>query len=279
MLLKNKTWQWVALAGVIVVLATAAWWFWSGDRRAHNSFRTAPVTRGDIVAAISATGTVQPEEVVDVGAQVAGRIVAFGKDKNGKTVDYGSEVEAGTVLAQIDDAIYAAEVSQAQAQVAQAKANVRRADADLGQLRAKLFQAEREWVRAKQLGPSDALSQSDFDAAVSAYEVAAANLKVGQAALVQAKDGVAQTEATLRRASQNLAYTTIISPVRGVIVDRRVNIGQTVVASLNAPSLFPHRQRPQAHAGLGFGERSGYRQHPPRPAGFLHGGCLPRGGF
>jgi len=238
LLLKNKTWQWAAIISLIVVLAGTAWWFWSGKSGNDHSFRTAQVSRGGLVAAISATGTVQPEEVVDVGAQVAGRIVAFGKDKNGKTVDYGSDVEAGTVLAQIDDAIYAAEVSQAQAQVAQAKANVRRADADLGQLRAKLFQAEREWVRAKQLGPSDALSQSDFDAAVSAYEVAKANLKVGQAALVQAKDAVAQVEATLRRASQNLAYTTIISPVRGVIVDRRVNIGQTVVASLNAPSLF-----------------------------------------
>ena len=73
---------------------------------------------------------------------------------------------------------------------------------------------------------------------VSAYEVAKANVNVGQAALVQAKDAVAQTEAILRRASQNLDYCTIRSPVKGVIIDRRVNIGQTVVASLNAPSLF-----------------------------------------
>jgi HlyD family secretion protein len=147
-------------------------------------------------------------------------------------------VEAGTVLAQIDDALYAAEVSQAKAQVAQAQANVKRAEADLGQLRAKLYQAERDWLRAKKLGPSDALSQSDYDAALSAFEVAKANLNVGQAALVQAKDAVAQAEANLRRASQNLDYCTIKSPVKGVIIDRRVNIGQTVVASLNAPSLF-----------------------------------------
>ncbi|MBI4797096.1 MAG: efflux RND transporter periplasmic adaptor subunit, partial [Deltaproteobacteria bacterium] len=107
-----------------------------------------------------------------------------------------------------------------------------------GQLKAKLFQAERDWGRAKQLGPSDALSQSDYDAALSAFEVAKANLNVGQAAVVQTKDAVAQAEATLRRASQNLDYCTIRSPVKGVIIDRRVNIGQTVVASLNAPSLF-----------------------------------------
>jgi len=221
---------------LVLALVLATWlWYGSGG---GGSFRTTAVTRGDLLATISATGTVEPEEVVDIGAQVAGRIVSFGKDKNGKTVDYGSVVEAGTVLAQIDDAIYSAEVSQAKAAVAQAKANVKRSEADLGQFRARLFQAERDWGRAKKLGPSDALSQSDYDAAQSGFEVAKANLNVGQAAVIQTKDAVAQAEATLRRASQNLDYCTIKSPVKGVIIDRRVNIGQTVVASLNAPSLF-----------------------------------------
>jgi HlyD family secretion protein len=228
----------IAAVALALGLAAAAWWFWTGNGRGNHSFRTAQVIRGDLAATISATGTVQPEEVVDVGAQVAGKIVSFGKDKDGKMVDYGSVVGAGTILAQIDDAIYASKVSQAQAQVAQAQANVKRAEADLGQLKAKLFQAERDWQRAEKLGPSDALSQSDYDAALSAYEVAKANLKVGEAAVLQAKDAVAQAQANLRRASQNLDYCTIKSPVKGVIIDRRVNIGQTVVASLNAPSLF-----------------------------------------
>jgi len=236
---KESSWKKKALlvACLLIVLA-AVLWFWQGNDAGATAFRTVPLSRGDLQAVISATGTVEPEEVVDVGAQVAGRIVAFGKDRDGKTVDYGSQVEAGMVLAQIDDALYAADVSQSKAQLAQAKANVQRAEADLGQLKAKLFQAERDWMRAKKLGPSDALSQSDYDAALSAYEVAKANLNVGQAALVQTKDAVAQAEAALRKASQNLDYTTIRSPVKGVIIDRRVNIGQTVVASLNAPSLF-----------------------------------------
>ncbi len=225
--------------GLAVVLGLlAVYWFWPGDNSGGAVFRTAPITRGDLLAAISATGTVEPEEVVDVGSQVAGKIVSFGKDKNGKTVDYGSEVEAGTILAQIDDSLYAADVAQARAALAQARANVRRAEADLGQFKAKLFQAEQDWKRAQKLGPSDALSQSDFDAARAAFDVARANLNVGQAALLQTKEAVAQAEATLRRAQQNLDYCTIKSPVRGVIIDRRVNIGQTVVASLNAPSLF-----------------------------------------
>jgi HlyD family secretion protein len=222
----------------VVLLLFLVIWLWQRNHSDNVSFRTAPVYRGDLLAAISATGTVEPEEVVDIGAQVAGKIVSFGTDKDGKPVDYGSNVGAETVLAQIDDALYAADVSTAKAQLAQAKANLQRAEADLGQLKAKLFQAERDWARAKKLGPSDALSQSDYDAAQSAYEVAKANVKVGQAAIVQAKDAVAQAEAVLRRAAQNLDYCTIRSPVKGVIIDRRVNIGQTVVASLNAPSLF-----------------------------------------
>ena len=201
-------------------------------------FKTVQVKRGDLQAMISATGTVEPEEVVDIGAQVAGRIVSFGKDKNGEEVDYGSVVEAGTVLARIDDALYAADAASAKAQLAQAKAAVQKAQADLGQMEAKLLQTENDWKRAQKLGPSDALSQTDFDAARANYEVAKANLGVGKAAVVQAQGTVSQAEATLKRNLQNLAYCTIKSPVKGVIIDRRVNIGQTVVSSLSAPSLF-----------------------------------------
>jgi len=223
---------------ILVVLGSIAWLFLGRGNDHTALFRTEEVTRGDLIATISATGTVEPEEVIDVGAQVAGQIVAFGKDKFDKTIDYGSVVEEGTVLAWIDDSLYASDVAQAKAQLAQAKAGVLRSEADLGQLQARLQQAERDWYRAKKLGPSDALSQSDFDAALSACEVAKANVEVGKAAIVQARDAVAEAEAALRRVQRNLDYCTIKSPVKGVIIDRRVNIGQTVVASLNAPSLF-----------------------------------------
>jgi HlyD family secretion protein len=196
------------------------------------------VKRGDLLVSISATGTVEPEEVIDVGAQIAGQIVSFGKDAAGRTVDYGSVVEEGTVLAKIDDSLYSADAAQAEAQVQSGRATLQRAEADLGQLRAKLHQAERDWQRAQKIGPSEALAEASFDAYKSAYESAAANLAVGQAAILQARASLAQAEALLRRAQRNLSYTTIKSPVKGVIIDRRVNIGQTVVASLNAPSLF-----------------------------------------
>jgi HlyD family secretion protein len=228
----------MVIAVVAVVAALALMGYLLRGSGKSSGFKTIQVKRGDLQATISATGTVEPEEVVDVGAQVAGRIVSFGQDKSGEEVDYGSVVEAGMVLARIDDALYAADVNSAKAQLAQNKAAVLNAEANLLQLQAKLFQAQRDWARAQKLGPSDALSQTDYDAAQSANEVAKANVEVGKAAIVQAKSAVNQSEAQLQRAQQNLSYCTITSPVKGVIIDRRVNIGQTVVSSLNAPSLF-----------------------------------------
>lgn len=215
----------------------AAWLLQRNDDQAVLC-RTSQVTQGDLLVSISATGTVQPEEVIDVGAQVAGQILSFGKDVNGKPVDYGSFVEEGTVLARIDDSLYLADAAQAEAQVQSAKASELRAEADLEQMKAKLRQAERDWQRAQRLGPSEALAQASYDAYQSTYETTKANVAVGEAAILQAKASLAQAEAVVRRAQRNLGYCTIKSPVKGVIIDRRVNIGQTVVASLNAPSLF-----------------------------------------
>lgn len=227
----------IILAAAVLIGGSAAWYRnRSGDDTAV--YQSSPVSRGDLRVTISATGTVEPEEVIDVGAQVAGQILSFGRDVDGRIVDYGSHVAAGTVLARIDDSLYASEAANAQAQVQASQAGLQRAEADLEQYKAKLLQAERDWQRAEKIGPSEALAQASFDAYRSAYETAKANLAVGQAAILQAKAGQAQARAVLSRAQRNLGYCTIISPVNGVIIDRRVNIGQTVVASLNAPSLF-----------------------------------------
>jgi HlyD family secretion protein len=235
----NRLTKRAVMALVLLAIVTfPTLWFLRRSDSESVSFRTAPVKKGDLLATISATGTVEPEEVIDVGAQVAGQILSFGQDVSGKPVDYGSVIEQGTVLAQIDDSLYKADVANATAQLVQARAGLQRAEADLGQMQAKLVQTDRDWKRAQKLGPSDALSQSDFDAALSGYEVAKANVGVGKAAIEQAKGTVAEAEAILQKAQRNLDYCTIRSPVKGVIIDRRVNIGQTVVASLNAPSLF-----------------------------------------
>src|SRR5438270_10536921 len=205
-------------------------------------FRVAEVQRGDLRATISATGTIEPQEVVDVGAQVAGMIKEFGADPRDsiKRIDYGTPVKVGTVLAKIDDSLYQGQVDQAKAQLAQAQAGLKKVEADLIQMKAKVFQTQRDYTRAQQLGPGqgNAISALDFDTARANFDVSRSGLGVGEATIEQAKQTVAMSQASLKLAETNLGYTTIRSPVDGVIVDRRVNVGQTVVASLNAPSLF-----------------------------------------
>jgi len=219
---------------VVVGLAAGGAFYYTKHLAADSvvSFRTVAVKRDNLTYTISATGTVEPEEVVDVGAQVVGIIKSLGVDPSDpekdpakkKTIDYDSIVHKGTVLALIDDAVY-------KAQLAQAKATLDRSNADLLELQAHCDQAEQEWKRAKALLPSKAIADTDYDLDVANYKAAQANVKVGVAT-------IKQNEALLDLAKTNLDYTIIKSPVEGMIVDRRVNVGQTVVSSLNAPSLF-----------------------------------------
>jgi HlyD family secretion protein len=231
----------VVLSILVVGLVSAAGvWWWHRSAAPADSFRTAAVKRGDVESAISATGTVEPEEVIDVGAQVAGLIDKFGADpeKADRFVDYGTHVKEGMLLAHVDDSLYAADDQNARAAVDEANANVARAVADLGQMKAKLVEAQRDWDRAQKIGPSDALSENDYDMYQANFETAQANVGVDEAAVSQAKSAVTEAEAQAKKSKKNLDYCTILSPVDGVIIDRRVNIGQTVVSSLSAPSLF-----------------------------------------
>jgi len=230
------------IAIVIVVLAAVfGGGFAAYERiadRPNFEYRTELVHRGDVVSSISATGTLEPEEVVDVGAQVAGAITAFGTDTNGKLIDYNSKVLPGMLLAKIDDTVYKADADVAKAQLEQAETAIDKGEADLAQAKAKLLQAENDWKRARDLGPSDALSQNDYDMYQSNYETAKATVAIAESEIRQAKSGVPLAKAELDKAQRNLDYCTITSPVKGTILDRRVNIGQTVVSSLNTPSLF-----------------------------------------
>ena len=264
--------SWSITIVVFLLLAGAAgavgvYWFSQPSSKDALTWKTANVQRGELVVTIAATGTLEPEEVVDVGAQVAGKIQEFGREPDSqKMIDYGSVVEPDTVLARIDPSLYEEEVNfataqlgkgtaklhQMRAQVKEAQANVRRAQADLVQLKAKLHQAERDWQRAQKLFPTGAFTSEQYDNSQALYETAKAGVAVGEAAIAQAECAVntarateeeadadvASAQASLNRARKNLEYTTIRAPIKGVIIDRRVNIGQTVVASLNAPSLF-----------------------------------------
>ena len=234
--------KWIKRIVLVVVLLVATGaagaWLHSRGNSTNISFKTTQVTRSDLLISIDATGTLEPEEVVDVGAQVAGQVVTLGKDADGKTVDYSSQVEVGTVLASIDKSLAQADVKQAEAQMRSSNASIQRAKANLEQLKAKLSQAQRDWQRAQKLGPSEALAQASYDSYQSVYEIAKANVSVGEASILEANADLSLAETTLWRANRNLGYCTIASPVKGVIIDRRVNIGQTVVSSFSAPSLF-----------------------------------------
>ena len=225
---------------VIAVLGGVAFWAYKSFATppAQIEYITTPAIRQSMENTISSTGTVEPEELVNVGAQVGGMITTFGTDVKGKTVDYTSEVKAGQMLALIDDSLYAADVKQARAQLAQSEANIKQCEANIKQAQAKLLLATNEWERAQKLLPQNAISRSEYDSAESEFISCTAAIATNEAALAVAKAQKASNEATLERAEYDLNYCTISSPVDGVIIDRRVNIGQTVNSSMSAPSLF-----------------------------------------
>jgi HlyD family secretion protein len=240
---------------------------WSENSTSNISYKTYILQRKTIASTISATGTLEPSEIIDVGAQVAGRIMEFGVDPDtGKHLDYGSRVTKGMVLARIDPSVYEVEVAMAEAQskradaqlaqtiaqVKEAESAVLRSEAEWMQQKSKLDRAEREWQRAKGLISSNSVSAAEYDAARSEFETAQAGVRVAMAAIEQSQSrlvsqraaiagseaDVENSNAILKKAQTTIAYCSIVSPIDGIIIDRRVNQGQTVVASLSTPSLF-----------------------------------------
>lgn len=237
----------------LICAGGAGYWYFSGDSAAvQTRLNTVAVVQEDFVSKVQATGTLEPQELVDVGAQVTGEIKEFGVDLDGRPVDYGSEVKAGQLLARIDDTIVELDIKRAEAQVSQAQAQILSSDASVAQAKASISQAtanknkaDRDLARAKALGVGDALSQMQYDQYVNSAEIAAANLESATAqlqtaeaqqasALAQLQSAEAQLESELR----NRDYTRISTPVDGTIVVRQVNVGQTVVSSMNATTLF-----------------------------------------
>ncbi|MBS5532142.1 efflux RND transporter periplasmic adaptor subunit, partial [bacterium] len=225
---------------ILAVLAGGGYWGykrWFGQKT-RTVFKTETAERADLASTISATGTVEPEELVNVGAQVSGKIAVFGEDANGKSVDYGSQVRQGMVLARIDDAVYGAEMRAAEASKLQAEANIKQAKANIDLAEAQLLLAKSNWERAQTLQTKDAMSKSDYDSYKAEYDSAVATISVRRANLAQAEAELASAQASYDKAKQNYDYCIISSPVDGVIIDRRVSVGQTVVSSMSASSIF-----------------------------------------
>lgn len=207
----------IIIGGVILIAVAATAFFLFRNKNGEVQYRTEKVTKGDIEMTITATGTVNAVTTVLVGTQVSGTIRNI-------YVDYNSPVKKNQLIARIDPATFQAQVDQARANLLSAKANLEKA-------RATTADAKRTMERNRELLSKDLIAQSDYDTAETNYANAAAGVNA-------AKAQIAQTEAALRSAEINLRYTKILSPVDGVVISRNVDVGQTVAASFQTPTLF-----------------------------------------
>jgi HlyD family secretion protein len=214
--MNSKTWKALIAAGVIGT-TTAVGAFYSRGDTARPVVTAEPVTRGDIVTTIAATGTLEAVTTVEVGTQVSGSIRAL-------DADFNSIVRKGQVLAELDPSLYRSAVEQAHANVLGAEANQER-------LQVAAVDAETKLARAQVLSAKQLISRADLETAEVAVRSAAAQVKSAAAQLAQAR-------ASLRQAEVNLAKTIITSPIDGIVIARNVDVGQTVAASLSAPTLF-----------------------------------------
>lgn len=192
---------------VILLLAGGAGYagysYWKKPEKAPVEFQTAAISRGDIVQSVTANGSLTPIRMVEVGSQISGMITDI-------KVDFNSRVKAGEIVAQIDPASYQRALGEAEAQLVNAQATE-----ELAVL---------EYDRAKELLAANLISKSDFD--------------TRRVNLSQAKATVKTREANVERARVDLERTTIAAPMDGVVISRKVEIGQTVAATMNTPTLF-----------------------------------------
>ena len=244
----------LAVASIVVVASMA-----DGGNRENSGYRLATVDRGPVVKSISSTGTLSAVVTVLVGSQVSGQIVEL-------PADFNSRVQAGQVIARIDPATFESRVRQAEAELAVTLANVvqrraaldratadlRNSDAQVAYARTRVAEAKNELQRKQSLLQREFASQAQVDtartgreAAVAAFNAALANVEarraqvaMAEADILTADAQVMQREASLSNAQVDLDRTFIRSPVDGVVIERKVDIGQTVAASLQAPDLF-----------------------------------------
>src|SRR5581483_10047754 len=193
--------------------------------------QTVPLTRGDITDSVGATGTLQAVTTVQVGSQVSGNIAWLG-------ADFNSIVHKDQVIAKLDPSLFDAQLQQAKANFLQSQANLNKAQSDLEQRRVALTDANQKYTRAKELAARSLLPQSDLDAAKIAVDTAQAALESQQATLKQAQAQVSMNQASVNQNQVNLEHCVITAPIDGIVIQRSVDVGQTVAASMQAPTLF-----------------------------------------
>jgi HlyD family secretion protein len=218
----------IAGAALLLAALVAAPMLRRGD---HVQYLATKVQQGEIRDAVEATGIVNAVVNVQVGSQVSGTIAKL-------NADFNSHVHKGDVIALIDPRLFEGAVQQATADVENAKANVVAASAGLTKAKAALVQTKAEYDRAQTMIEKSIGTQQALDVAKANYDSARAAVVGAEASVVQAKAQVSQKEAALAVARTNLAFTVIRSPIDGTVVARNVDVGQTVAASLQAPTIF-----------------------------------------
>jgi HlyD family secretion protein len=221
--------KWIILLAAAVL--TALFIAFGLNRTVQTEHFTAKVERGDINDAVEATGTINAVITVQVGSQVSGTIAKL-------NVDFNSRVHKGDIVALIDPALFKGALLQAQADLENAKANLVAAQANLEKAKAGLVQSKADYDRAVGLFRDNITSQQQLDLAKANYDSANAAVRGAAASVTQAEAQVSQKQAALEVAQTNLNYTVIRSPIDGTVVARNVDVGQTVAASLQAPTIF-----------------------------------------
>lgn len=221
--------HWMIVGIVVVAIGIFAAFQFKGNDKPQ--YFTVKADRGDIHEVVEATGTINAVTTVQVGSQVSGTISHL-------YADFNSRVKKGQVVAQIDPALFQGTVLQAKADLANAKANLVAAQANLEKAKATAVQTKADYERTASLTKEGVMSQQQLDLARANYDTADAAVSAAQAQVVQAAAQAQQKDAAVKVAQTNLDYTTIHAPIDGTVIARNVDVGQTVAASLQAPTLF-----------------------------------------
>ncbi len=225
----NLNKKWIILIGVAVIAGLFV--FFGLSRSTQAQHFTAKVERGDIHDVVDATGTINAVILVQVGSQVSGSIAKL-------NVDFNSRVHKGDIVALIDPALFQGALLQASADLDNAKANLVAAKANQDKATATAQQTKADYDRTAELTTEKIMSQQQLDLAKANYDSANAGVGAAIANVTQAQAQVSQKAAALAVAQTNLNYTVIRSPIDGTVVARNVDVGQTVAASLQAPTIF-----------------------------------------
>ena len=220
----------IILLVIAAVGAVAGAYYWRRGG-AEVTVNTSPVTLGDIIDTVGATGTLQAVTTVQVGSQVSGNISWLG-------ADFNSIVKKDQVVARLDPSLFDAQMQQARANLNQARASQAKAQSDLERNKVQLLDAQQKYTRAKELAEKNLLPLSELDAAKIAVDSAQASLQSQQATVTQTQAQVNQAEASVNQNQVNLDHTVITAPIDGIVIQRSVDVGQTVAASMQAPTLF-----------------------------------------